>query len=92
MAVLVEDHVGVLRVVDAALAEAELEAWVVALERVVLPELVDPDPLRAAFRSARRVTPKPSELDVLLRLGDPEVRHDLLELVLVTRVRECVAR
>ena len=46
VAVLVEDHLGVLGVVDAALAEAELVDRVVGRERVVGTELVDANALR----------------------------------------------
>ena len=87
--VLVQDHLGVLGVVDAALAEAELVLRMVGLERVVLAPLVDPDVLR--FLVHRRVLRTEAEaLDVLLRLGDPEVRHHLLELVLTAGVVERV--
>jgi hypothetical protein len=45
MAVLVQDHLGVLGVVDAALAEAQLVLGVVGGEGVVVAQLVDPDRL-----------------------------------------------
>ena len=89
VAVLVEDHLGVLRVVDAALAVPDLVLRMIGLERVVLAPLVDPDVLRLLVH--RRVLRTEAEaLDVLLRLGDPEVRHHLLELVLTARVVERV--
>src|SRR6188472_876766 len=90
VAVLVEDHLGVLGVVDAALAEADL-VLLVGRERVVHSPLVDPDGLRAhVHRPERRA--EAERLDVLLRLGDPVVRHHLLELVLVPVVQEGVRR
>ena len=46
VAVLVQDHLGVLGVVDAALAEAKLVLRMVGLEGVVLAPLVDADVLR----------------------------------------------
>ena len=85
MAVLVEDHLGVLGVVDAALAEAQLELRMVGLERVVVAELVDPHPLRLVVDRAPRDA-EAEAVDVLLRLGDPVVGHHLLELVLVPGV------
>ena len=89
VAVLVQDHLGVLGIVDAALAEPELVLRVVGLERVVLAPLVDPNVLRLLVH--RRVLGTEAEaLDVLLGLGDPEVRHHLLELVLPPGVVERV--
>ena len=50
-----------------------------------------PEPLRLHVHGAVAGA-EPEVLDVLLRLGDPEVRHDLLELVLAARVAERVRR
>jgi hypothetical protein len=91
MPVLVQDHLGVLRVVDAALAEAELVLRVRRLEGVVVAELVDPRVLRLVVDRRKR-RPEPEALDVLLSLRDPVVRHHLLELVLVPRVHKRVRR
>ena len=46
MAVFVQDHLGVLGIVHAALAKAQLVLGVVGGERVVLPPLIDPHRLR----------------------------------------------
>ena len=51
VAVLVQDHLGVLGVVDAALAEAQLVLRMIGRERVVLAPLVDADVLRLGCRS-----------------------------------------
>jgi len=91
VAVFVQDHLGVLGIVHAALAEAQLVLGVVGGERVVLPELIDPYRLRPVVDRPLR-SPEAEAVDVLLRLGDPVVGHDLLELVLVPRVEECVGR
>ena len=75
--VLVQDDLGVLGVVDATLAEAELEDRVVGLERVVVAELVEANLLRLVVDRAAGDT-EAEALDVLLRLGDPLVLHHLL--------------
>jgi hypothetical protein len=89
--VLVEDHLRVLGVVDAALAEPQLERRVVGRERVVHAVLVDPDALRLVVDRPPRLA-EAEAVDVPLRLGDPVVRHHLLELVLVAGVPERVRR
>jgi len=90
MAELVEDHLGVLGVVDAALAELH-HVLLVPREGVVRAPMVDADVLRLlVHRPKRRAEPK--ALDVLLRFGDPVVRHDLLEAVVVAAVVELVRR
>ncbi len=88
MTVLVVDDLAVLGVVDAALAEPDL-VLVSRRERVVDAVLVDPEPLRLfVHRASSRA--EAQGLNVLLRLGDPEVGHDLLELVLAPVVEERV--
>jgi hypothetical protein len=85
----VDDHLGVLGVVDAALAERDVGLRVTE-ERVVAAELVDTDgDLPAVDRRQGRA--EAEALDVPLCLRDPVVRHHLLELVLVARVEEARA-
>ena len=86
------DHLGVLGVVDAALAEGDRQLLrAVAVEGVVAAELVDAQQLLALV-DRRQGRAEPERLDVALRLGDPVVAHHLLELVLVARVDEPAAR
>jgi len=91
VAVLVQDHLGVLRVVDAALAEAQLVLRMIGRERVVDAPLVDPHRLGPVVDRTAGLA-EAEAVDVLLRLGDPVVRHRLLELVLVACVVERVRR
>ena len=66
--------------------------WVVANE-LSIAVLVDPEPLRLVVdRRQRAAASEAEELDVLLRLGDPVVRHHLLELVLAAVEQERVRR
>ena len=91
VAVLVHDHLGVLGVVDAALAVGDRQLLrAVAVEGVVAPELVDAHQLLALV-DRRQGRPESERLDVALRLGHPVVRHHLLELILVARVDEPAA-
>jgi len=89
--VLVQDHLGVLGVVDAALPVPDLVLRMIRLERVVLAPLIDADVLRLLVHR-RPGRAEAEALDVLLGLRDPVVRHHLLELVLVPRVDERVRR
>jgi len=91
VAVLVQDHLGVLCIVDAALAEADLVRRMVGRERVVHAVLVDPHRLGDVVDPTPRLA-EAQTVHVLLRLGDPVVRHHLLELVLISRVDERVRR
>ena len=81
------DHLGVLGVVDAALAEGDV-GLVLAEEGVVAAELVDAQlDLALVDRPQRRA--EPEMLQVVLRGGDPVVAHHLLELVgVAVAVRE----
>jgi hypothetical protein len=88
VAVLVVDHLAVLGVVDAALAEPDL-VLLGGRERVVEAPLVNAQQLRLLVHRAERGA-EAEALDVLLRLRDPEVRHHLLELVLAAVVAEAV--
>jgi len=90
MAVLVEDHLGVLGIVHPALAEPELILRMVGGERVVVAELVDPNPLGLHVHGRVLAGAEPKALDVALRLGDPVVRHHLLEAVVVPVLLEGV--
>ncbi|MGZ4633223.1 MAG: hypothetical protein ACXV2G_11225 [Actinomycetes bacterium] len=85
--VLVHDHLTVLRIVDAALAQADLVLGAVG-EGVVDAVLIDPDVLGLLVHGRQLAGPEPERLDVLLRLRDPEVGHDLLEAVVVAGVVE----
>jgi len=87
--VLVEDHLGILGIVDAALPEAKLVLRVCRLERVVEAPLVDTRVLRLVVDRRKRRA-EAEALDVPLRLGHPVVDHHLLELVLVPCVHEGV--
>ena len=91
VAVLVDDDLGVLGVVDAALAQRDRElAGPLAVEGVVAAELVDAQQLLALVdRRQRRA--EAQRLDVALGLGDPVVAHRLLELVLIAGVDEPAA-
>ena len=90
MAVFVKDHLGVLSVVDASLAEAKL-VLVGRRERVVETPLVDANALRLLVHRTEARS-EAEALDVLLGLGDPVVGHHLLELVLRAVVLERVGR
>jgi len=90
VAVLVEDHLGVLGVVDAALAEAQ-DVVLVPRVRVVDPELVHADVLLLAV-DRPQLGAEPEALQVQLRLRDPVVRHDLLEALGVAPEPERVRR
>jgi len=85
----VDDHLGVLGAVDAALAERDVGLGV-SEERVVAAELVDPHAHLAPVDGRQRGS-ESEALDVELRPGHPVVRHDLLELVLVAREDEARA-
>ena len=87
MAVLVHDHLGVLGVVDPALAQPD-PVGLVGLVGVVAAVLVDLH--GEGLLDDPRVSPEAQRLQVLLRLVDPEVAHHLLELVLVAVVEERV--
>ena len=84
VAVLVDDHLGVLGVVDAALAEPH-PVGLVGLVGVVAAVLVDLHRERLLHDPAQRGA-EAEGLEVLLGLVDPEVAHHLLELVLVAVV------
>jgi hypothetical protein len=86
--VLVEDHLGVLGVVDSALAETKHVVLVPGV-RVVDAELVDADVLRFLVDRPPRDT-EAETLDVALSLGDPVIGHYLLEPVVVPLVEERV--
>ncbi|CAA9364446.1 MAG: hypothetical protein AVDCRST_MAG36-2937 [uncultured Nocardioidaceae bacterium] len=90
VAVLVHDHLGVLCVVDAALAEPDVVVLVPGVA-VVDAVLVDPHVLALGVdRPERRA--EAERLEVLLGLVDPEVDHHLLEPFVVTSVEEGVRR
>jgi hypothetical protein len=69
----VEDHLAVLGVVDAALAEAQLVLGMVGGEGVVVAELVDPQRLGPVVDRAPGLA-EAEGVDVPLRLGDPSSR------------------
>jgi hypothetical protein len=72
VAVVMEDHLGVLGVVDAALAEAKLVLRMIGGEGVVEPPLVDPDRLRPVV-DAGASTPSVARregLALAFRLGE----------------------
>jgi hypothetical protein len=83
--VLVQDHLGILGVVDAALAEAN-DVVLVHEYELSIPSWL----MRMSCDSCSQVAAcaEAEALDVLLRLGDPVVRHHLLEAVVVALVQE----
>ncbi len=81
VAVLVDDHLAVLGVVHAALAQGDV-GLIFPEEGVVAAVLVDPQ-LDLALVDRAQPGAEAERLDVLLRGGHPVVAHDLLELVAV---------
>ena len=89
MPVLVQDHLGVLGIVDASLAEAHLVLGMIGGKRVVLAPLVDAHGLLIGVDG--RPTgghAKAQRAQIQLGLGDPVVGHDLLEAVVMAGVIE----
>jgi len=90
VAVLVDDHLGVLGIINATLPEAD-DVVLVPRERVVGAPLVGPDVLALGVDGGE-LGAEAQTLQVALGGVDEVVGHDLLEAIVVASVGEAAGR